>query len=455
MSDVSKKNTKMQMLEFVTKILYLCLAVSTFHPFIYATPVQPLFVKLTLASGMLLLLLRIKKYRSYLKIPGIVLMLLFCFSFAFTTIMNRQYGISENGKWVIWTGIQFFVLYACDVKRPAEDYRKEFRFISHLIISYSVAAAAVSILMLLTSYSAVIYTADGEMLIAGLKWGRLWGSYTDPNYGSVFCAVAMILSWLFFIQKKGKIRVLYVCSLVLNLLYIIFSDSRTGELALILGLGLFVYLWLVRKWNKKKVYRYLASVCILLCIGIGLFGGIQLIKTGYNEVMQPILREGFCEEIGRPQDLENDVSNGRLDLWKSGIEVWEKSPFYGVGYDTFVTFAEKYLPDTYAVNNEQGEYTSLHNSFLNIFVFQGMFGMALFLILVGRLLVYVIPCIRRAEGEEYLELSAMFASICVIGVAMMFLLEGLYTNSPGSFVLWTFAGYMIHRSYRMRSEGCL
>ena len=45
------------------KILYLCLAVSTFNPFIYTTELQPVLVKITLAAGAILIVARLIKYK--------------------------------------------------------------------------------------------------------------------------------------------------------------------------------------------------------------------------------------------------------------------------------------------------------------------------------------------------------------------------------------------------------
>ena len=97
-------------LELLFKISYLVLALCTFNTFIYKSEVQPVFVKLTLAVGMVLILTRLIKFRKYIKMPCILLMILFCISFGISTIMNHEYGIVENGKWIICTVLQYFQL---------------------------------------------------------------------------------------------------------------------------------------------------------------------------------------------------------------------------------------------------------------------------------------------------------------------------------------------------------
>lgn len=305
--------------ELVFKICYLILAFATFNPFIYASKVQPLFVKLTLVSGMLLMIIRLVKYKKYKKMPGLILMILFCLSFALSTFMNRQYGMIENGKWIIWTALQFFALYVCDVDRETKDYLKEFQIVSHIMIIYSMIASVISLKMLITSFSKIWQTVDGEFLVSGFIWGRLWGCYTDPNYGGAFAVVAIILSLVFFIKKKNLWRIVYVCSIVVNFLYLIFSDSRGGEIALACSLSIFLYFYLNRKLkDKKSVVRCGMIVMAILVINAGALVGIRVAKTEYNRQLAPVFAKMFSpkpmentqkkqqvqQNVGRQQDMK-------------------------------------------------------------------------------------------------------------------------------------------------------
>lgn len=454
-----------EIIELVFKICYLLLTLATFITVIYASPVQPFLVKVSLALGMVLILIRVIRIRKYAKMPCVILMILFCLSFLFTTVMNRQYGIAENGKWVIWTGIQFFALYVCDVERNPAKYRREFRILSHIMIVCGSLAAVASIVQLFQVYSQFITTADGEFIVTGYTWGRLWGVYTDPNYGAVFSVIVIILSLLFLLQRKGVIRIAYIISIVLNFIYFVYSDSRTGEIAMVVSLGVFLILYISKKKEmSRKLVRFGVPAVLVLCIAAAGFGGMQVMKSQYGKYYSAVSAERAKNQpkqevkkdngtAGRKQDIQQDVSNGRFELWQSAVEVWETSPVYGAGYSTFVPYAQEHVPDTYAVNNDQGNYTSMHNTFFNTLAFQGTIGAVLFVLIALRILVYVLLPVLRAQGDDAAELAAMLACTGVVVVSMMFLLDGIYTNSPGSFVLWTFAGYMVRYAYRKRREG--
>ena len=454
-----------EIIEVIFKVCYLLLTLATFITVIYASPVQPLLVKASLVLGMVLILIRVVKIRKYAKMPCVILMVLFCVSFLLTTVMNRQYGITENGKWVIWTGIQFFALYVCDVERSEEKYRREFRILSHILIVCSSIAALASMVQLVQVYSQYITTADGEFIVTGYTWGRLWGVYTDPNYGAVISVISITLSLLFILQKKGLIRIAYIVSIILNFVYFVYSDSRTGEIAIVVSVGLFLILWFSKKKaSAKKIVRFGVPVILIVCIAAAGFGGMQVMKSQYGKYYAAVSAERAKnrpkQEVkkdnstaGRKQDIQQDVSNGRFALWQSAVEVWETSPVYGAGYSTFVPYAQEHTPDTYAVNNDQGNYTSMHNTFFNALAFQGTIGAVLFVLIALRIFTYVLIPVLKDQSDGSAELAAMLACTGAVVVSMMFLLEGIYTNSPGSFVLWTFTGYMVRFAYRKRREG--
>ena len=454
-----------EIIEVIFKVCYLLLTLATFITVIYASPIQPLLVKASLVLGMVLILIRVVKIRKYAKMPCVILMVLFCVSFLLTTVMNRQYGITENGKWVIWTGIQFFALYVCDVERSEEKYRREFRILSHILIVCSSIAALASIVQLVQVYSQYITTADGEFIVTGYTWGRLWGVYTDPNYGAVISVISITLSLLFILQKKGLIRIAYIVSIILNFVYFVYSDSRTGEIAIVVSVGLFLILWFSKKKaSAKKIVSFGVPVILIVCIAAAGFGGMQVMKSQYGKYYAAVSAERAKnrpkQEVkkdnstaGRKQDIQQDVSNGRFALWQSAVEVWETSPVYGAGYSTFVPYAQEHTPDTYAVNNDQGNYTSMHNTFFNALAFQGTIGAVLFVLIALRILTYVLIPVLKDQSDGSAELAAMLACTGAVVVSMMFLLEGIYTNSPGSFVLWTFTGYMVRFAYRKRREG--
>lgn len=456
------KGKHIEIVEIIFKISYLFLALGTFNSYIYSSSIQPFLVNVTLAAGGITILFKIVQFNRYKKVPCLILTVLFCASMLFSAIMNRKYGMTGDLKWIIWTGFQFFGLYLCDVEKEHSKYKTEFTIVSNIMIIYACVCAVASLCMLVTRTSAVWNTQEHEKMISGFLWGRLWGVYTDPNYAAVFCVIAILLSVLFLIQKKHLLlKAVYFLSSIVNFLVLVFTDSRTGEIALLCSGGFCVFMICIHKKYSRKIAANIGiAVMAAFLLTIVTAGGVHIVKMQYNQKLSPVFAKMFPKEkkpaksgnVGRKQDIEEDVSNGRFAIWESGFEVWKTTPIYGTGYTTFIPYTKEHLPDTYVVNNHQGNYGSLHNAFLNTLVFQGIIGFLILIAIGLKMIIYIWNPLLHDQKSDYCDMIFMTGCIVAVVVSMLFLLEGVYTNSPGSFVLWTFSGYLIHYAYRTRKE---
>lgn len=467
-------------LELLFKISYVLLAFATYVTLLYASPVQPLLVKLTIVLGAVLILTRLLKWKDYVKTPGLLLMALMCASFLLSTFMNRQYGMTDNLKWLIWMGIQFFGLYAMPLKRDKSHVIFEYKIIGSLVLVGSVLGSIASLKMLPEGYSQMIQTSDGEFIITGFMWDRLWGVYTDPNYGAVISAIGIFLAlgWI-FISKGIAVKSLCGLAIATNYAYVVFSDSRTATLALALALLFFLGIFVFKKIKensqvgrgKKQAVKLLVAVLAALLLMGGCYRVSYVWKEDNIQYQQQIAKERASKlakkdaqknknnqknqkktETLRDQQLDEDVSNGRFNLWKSAIEVWESSPVYGTGYSTFAKYAEEHVPDTYAVNNSQGTYISLHNEFFNVLAYQGALGALLFVAMILRLLIYILKgnFVAMVKGDLYPVI--ILCCLGTVAVSMVFLLDGFYANSVSAAVLWIFSGYLVNLAGHSQEE---
>lgn len=449
-------------LEWGFKLAYLLLGLATFHSVLYDSSVQPFLVKASLVLGGLALLGRLVYFRNYIKTPYWIVLVLFCVSFLLSMTVNRQYGaFGADFKWLVWTGFLFFLLYVCDRERSVRDYKKEFHVFAHILVLYTGIAAVQSLYQMQTLYHVKWFTLGDELMMAGFHWGRLWGVYTDPNYGGVLSVLAVLLCIYYCIVRKSWRKLPYGIIAAVNYFYILFCDSRTAELALTAAAVLWVVLTGVcRKWKWK---RFTVSILLVLAAAGIFVGGGSYLKTDYSAQIQAKINAVDLQNMqlaqqnqtankqtkkkaqtARTAELQADVSNGRLALWESGWEIWKTSPVLGTGYNSFLPYVRQNLPETYVVNNTQGAYVSLHNEYINIMVYQGLLGIgtfAAFGILVIRRWKKSLPGVKEADIPYIAVLSSCAAAV---GVAMVFLMEGLYTNSPAAFVLWSFLGYLMH-----------
>ena len=229
--------------------------------------------------------------------------------------------------------------------------------------------------------------------------------------------------------------------------------------------------WIIYTAVQKKAGKKIVAYILIALVFAGVFiVGTSAIKSQYNSRIQQEIQKLDAQnkagtntsntqksktsmeeqKVGRQAEIENDVSNGRLELWASGIEVWKTKPVFGTGYNSFLPYVNQELPDTYAVNNPQGDYVSLHNEYLDILVYHGVLGAAVFLVFMGAVIWRWLKTFRSIAEEDRDYIGVLSACCIVIATAMLFLLEGLHTNSPGTFILWTFLGYLMHYSYKSK-----
>lgn len=445
-------------LEYSFKISYLFLAMSTFNSFIFGKPIMSILVMVTFVLGSILIVERIIHWKEYIGMPYLFLLIVFCMSFFISMVLNREFGFIENTKWLVWTSFQMFLLYVKRENEEVEEYRKEFKVISQIIIWYSFFAAVASIVLMLIRHSKIlILEANGQRIIQGFIWGRLWGVYTDPNYGAVVGVISIILSLYFMQTQNKKVYIMYIINIVMQFFYIVFSDSRTGKVTLIVSIGFYLYTLSLKKGNNlKKTQKIIRNLVMTVCVCAFMTAGMKVVRISYNNVVLPFISKIFFEEnkiseeeqveaekIGREEDIKADPSNRRFAIWGSGIEVLQTSPLFGTGYVTFVPYTEKNLPDTYVIKNDHGVFASMHNGFLNVLVYQGIVGFVIFIVFTISVVIKIFRRIWKMEGEQYRFGIVMLSCVAAIACSMMFLLEGIYTNSIGSIVLWCYLGWLL------------
>mgnify|MGYP007009376320 CR=1 FL=1 len=223
--------------ELIFKNFYIsCSQQEHFCPFIYDSSLQPILVKMVLGVGGILLFLRAADWKHYIRMPGLSWMALFVLSFLLSSFMNRRYGMSENFKWMIWMILQMGCLYTCKLDRSRESYEKEFRILSHVMLGYSMIAAICSFWQLLQGTALKWITQSGEVMLSGYHWGGCGHLYRSKLRCRISCPL-YIDGVVLFLECKKWWRYIYLFPMLLSVLYIGFSDSRTSALMLCAGCG--------------------------------------------------------------------------------------------------------------------------------------------------------------------------------------------------------------------------
>ena len=504
----------------IFKIIYLLHLFLAFNCFTFKYKILDVTSIIVLAFSAIILCYRLVHYKAYISCKFLWTLALFCVSYAVSTFINYQYGIWGNIKGGIWLILQIFVLYCISIQEDIYETKREIKVISLVLIVYTALCSLAGLVMLFQQYGGRFNFEDGSGSFYGFIWGRLWGCYTDPNHGGIITAAAILMA-LYLICEVKKVwgRILLIFSVLLNYLYIVFSDSRSAKLSLTIALLVMLVLLLMGKkeklGKKRMVFGGITSVLVIILFYFS-FGGV---KEGYNYYITKSVQEKLLDEtdnessvkenegddssaaeetiqedadsqssnnsasesaettepsaaadssqeveesqsdnsstaeaekeieslrVGREQDIENDVSNRRFDIWKSGLEIFNKNKILGVGFRNIVAYANENLPETYIVNNDQGEFDSFHNVVIDVLVSQGLLGIISILIIGISFFIYLVKSVIIDQLYKIREIRILFTVVILLLVESMFISEIFYVNSPETILFWMFLGYLTH-----------
>ncbi len=442
-------------IEMAFKLVYTIHLLASFNPYIDGTP--PLTVTLlgTLALGGFLLLCRLLDVRVYFRTPGLPLLLLFLISFAVPSLLIYRYALVDSVKTLVWMTLQFCLLFAFSTRRHAARMKKELAVVGTVVSVVITLENVVSLWMAFSGFFEVYQKPDGTSAVTGLAWwGRLYGVHGDPNYACVYTIAALLFCvYLFFKHPRWWVRLITVVAAAINFTFIAYSTSRTGMICLILGVAVFSLCWLFGQYPIRRLSKAVMVTAVLCFAIVGLSVGAVAGFNLYNQLSTSPTQQGEMTDtpstdhsaIGRTEEeLQGDVTNRRMDIWGSGVEIFKQNPVTGIGFENVLGYARDRLPDTYIINNDQTDFDAFHNVLVDILVSQGAVG----ILLAGAFAVYfLIHCCRKMKTQyarHRLEISLCLAVVISGLASSMFLSHLFYVNIASTGVFWLFAGYLAY-----------
>lgn len=449
MRTISKKC--MENVGLLFKCIYIVHLLLSFNAIVNKTSYTNITLVMTLAFGAVTAVIKLWNWKKLKSFKNFWLLNAFILSYVVSAVLNIQYGIGGSINGFVWLCTQIWILY---LVFDNTDVKKEFLIIGNVYIFMVTIVNIINFLMFFSGYAHRSFGEDGTMFMYGFHWGRLWGIYDDPNHGALISLVAVLFAIYAISQaEKTKKKIYYYVTLVFQILYIYWSDSRTGIYSMAL---VFVLLFFIpRQYKKEKSSIKETVIDVLISIGIA---GVLMLATDPIQYVTGEIRSVTMTwitfenaddlsdelEIGRDEEsLSSDPTNRRLDIWKSSLEIWSTKPVVGVTYPNITTYAEEELPETYIVNNDQRKFASAHNMVLDVLVSQGVIGITLLMVILASTVVYVIKRFKWIKKEDYWIATVLFAMIAMNIFGSMFLSSIFYINSPESYSFWISAGYLI------------
>ena len=253
--------------------------------------------------------------------------------------------------------------------------QKDIEFIINNYIIVATICSVLTIRMSLSGYA-------GKIAIINFI-----GTLTDENHTSAIISLApiycLIMLWYY---KKNKI--IYGSLLGINALGICLTGSRASMLAMILGMAITFMMYFTTELNGKKIIK---MGFLLLIISIVASYIISLMPTW---IFNRYFKNSYVD----------NSNNTRIEIWKNAIEGITDQPFLGFGTGTFHK-----LPK-YAYTCDKS--VPAHETFLDIGLYSGVFGMIIFIIFVVK---HINPLLKEKKLRIFLGgvIDLLFISVII------------------------------------------
>jgi len=451
------------------KIVYLAAIMLTTVPYLHGKLGS--YVKYILIWGLLLAAIDfIKSKGRILADKYMVLLMLFCLSYAVTILLNRGEFFGDSMKSLLYMVMTFLVAFRFDKKDSNDKVKKEAGIISAEIIIGTFILSTISLVTYFFQIN-VTYVVDGATMYIGQVGGRLWGLY-NPNVSATLVIVSLVLTcFSISVIRKRNWTIFAVVNIVIQFMVLILAASRTVTYGAYIGL-FFLIIFIVPLWKPRFAGWRVKSILVRITCAIIIIGGIFGLMEGGKRILgkipdmvNSISQAGEIKESAGPayhtgtlvlntsnlerEDLGTEskggILNGRQYIWKAGYNVFKSSPIFGVTKENIYTQGKDYVEiKTFRRAFNRG---GLHNIYLTVLAASGMIG---FLILAVFVIIGVIDVVRDYKRINTINGNEWFIAAGFL-VALYFIMELfeariLYEVNISFLMFWIFAGYVVKLS---------
>lgn len=271
------------------------------------------------------------------------------------------------------------------------------------------------------------------------RWLRAYGSLPHPNMLGGFLVIALLfIFYLAFVAKSFNQRLFVLISLLAIVPALFFSFSRSAWIAFIFSLIL-LGVWLYPVTNRFSISNgvYKKNDIILKRIFLKILFLILVIFV----ILSILFWQPFLTRIIGEQDLEVASIHLRVDFIKQAWELIKDSPILGQGIGNYTlgvyNIVNTFWPGYY--------YQPVHNIYLLVLAELGIFGAAIFYLILG-LLVWNLGIhelvLRESSSPELLSrIEKIIVFLCLISILIISLFDHYFwTLYFGVIVFWVILG---------------
>lgn len=260
------------------------------------------------------------------------------------------------------------------------------------------------------------------------QYNRIIGTLGNPNFASSMMAIitCLCISTLLVTTFSRTFRLSNLILAAVLLFEINSSESIQGLVALSVGVALIIIVLMIQ---RSKV--------------LALAGGVGFSTIGILAIVG-MLQIGPLTNL-----LYKDSVTVRGFYWRAGFEMFKDNPWLGVGIDRFGSYFKQYKDQQYVLKYGYDiSSSSAHNTFIQMFATAGFLVGSIFLILHFYILICGIKLITKANKENQLCFSGLFAAWLVYVSQMVISIDNIGLTIWG----WIFGGSIVGLYARRKQD---
>ncbi|WP_218008383.1 O-antigen ligase family protein [Neobacillus niacini] len=296
--------------------------------------------------------------------------------------------------------------------------------------SIALVSLIVSIYGILQHYSLDIFPRNSSMRNYE---GVTYTFFDNPNFFGSYLVLVMLITIPFYLNSKNKIfQFIYFISLCLSFVALIFSNTRSGYLGVLIGLVFLTFTVVIRRKHLWKKWIILAFTFIFL---------LFLINTSeqgyYANRINSVFKDSY--RLATNQGSGHEGSS-RLFIWENSLPLVKEYFWVGSGPDSFEFVFPNNKKNIAFMNNSIVD--KAHNEYLQIAITLGVPALLTYLCFLYLILRRAFQAVQLTEGKEKVIFYGLIATI--IG----YLVQAFFNIStvPVAPIFWSILGITLAKS---------
>ncbi|MDT2393803.1 O-antigen ligase family protein [Enterococcus avium] len=428
-------------------------------------------MKIAFLWGLLIALYEFLIKKNFFNMKYKWLLIAILLSFFITIILNINHLFLPSVYNFGYLIISLVVFFPADIKQTQEQRKEEMYTFNMIFIGVVFIAAVVSLVQFLFLISYHVPTGTPGLLARqGFMEHRLFGIYTSPNVGAIFGYCSIVLSVINLLLKKStmKMKLFFFFNFAIQLIYLILSSSRGGQVVTISFLVLSLLLYVIPKFrntfyevtNIRNRWMIFTILFLLLFLLFGntptknMLGKIPTMFENKTEFLKEDKEVAGEEKIVIEHSDENaELSAGRFTIWQAGFKTLNQSPLFGYGETDFYgnsdgSILDKVNLSTLDKNELKRAHGNMHNGYVQVLVISGIVG---FVFIYTFYAFNILSLIKRfvstennsPSNSDYLLLGIILVFMITIFIDEMVEVHLLFNKRDViSMIFWYYLGYL-------------